>query len=74
MMRPSLDQFFMAFAEVAALMSTCLHRQEGVVAVQGKRIIDTGHNGVPSGLPHYDQGGGSVASLCVRLWSKYDGK
>lgn len=57
MMRPSLDQYFMAFAEVAALMSTCLHRQEGAVAVQGKRIIATGYNGAPSGLPHCDQVG-----------------
>lgn len=56
-MRPSLDQYFMAFAEVAALMSTCLHRQEGAVAVQGKRIIATGYNGAPSGLPHCDQVG-----------------
>ncbi len=50
--RPSLDQYFMAFATVASLMSTCQHRKEGAVAVQGKRIIATGYNGAPVGLPH----------------------
>jgi dCMP deaminase len=61
--RPSLDQYFMAFATVASLMSTCQHRKEGAVAVQGKRIIATGYNGAPVGLPHCDMVGCSRDGL-----------
>lgn len=55
--RPSWDQYFMGSAEVASLMSTCLHRHEGAVAVIGKRIIATGYNGAPAGLAHCDEAG-----------------
>ena len=55
--RPSLDQYFMAFATIASLRSTCLHRREGAVAVQGKRIIATGYNGAPTALAHCDVAG-----------------
>jgi len=55
--RPSLDQYFMAFATIASLRSTCLHRREGAVAVQGKRIIATGYNGAPAALAHCDVAG-----------------
>lgn len=59
--RINLDTYFMEFARIAAKRSTCLRRQEGAIAVQDTRIIATGFNGAPSGLPHCSDIG------CTRL-------
>jgi dCMP deaminase len=55
--RPSKDEYFMAIAEAAAKMATCPRRQVGSVAV-GKhgKILATGYNGVPRGVPHCNEG------------------
>ncbi len=50
--RPSWDEYFMAIADLAATRSTCLRRQVGAVIVKDKRILSTGYNGAPRGLPH----------------------
>ncbi len=50
--RPSLDEYFMEIAKVVAKRSTCLRRKVGAVIVKDKRILTTGYNGAPSGLPH----------------------
>ena len=50
--RPDWDRYFMEIAEVVAKRSTCLRRQIGAVIVKDKRILATGYNGSPSGLPH----------------------
>lgn len=42
----------MEIAHVVARRSTCLRRQIGAVIVREKRILATGYNGAPSGLPH----------------------
>jgi len=42
----------MAIAQLLALRSTCLRNQIGAVIAKQGRIISTGYNGVPSGLPH----------------------
>lgn len=42
----------MEIAHVVARRSTCLRRQIGAVIVRDKRILATGYNGAPSGLPH----------------------
>ena len=55
--RINLDTYFMEFARIAAKRSTCLRRQEGAIAVQDTRIIATGFNGAPSGLPHCSDSG-----------------
>ena len=47
----------MRIAQVAAGRSTCLRRQVGAVLVLEKRILATGYNGAPSGLPHCDEVG-----------------
>ncbi|MDO8683143.1 MAG: cytidine/deoxycytidylate deaminase family protein [Armatimonadota bacterium] len=52
MSRPDWDQYFMEIAEVVAKRSTCLRRQIGAVIVRDRRILATGYNGAPSGLPH----------------------
>ncbi|NLA58707.1 MAG: cytidine deaminase [Firmicutes bacterium] len=50
--RPSWDQYFMEIAHLVAKRSTCRRRQVGAVLVRNKRILATGYNGAPSGLPH----------------------
>ena len=50
--RLSWDEYFMKMAHLVARRSTCLRRQVGAVLVKDKRIIATGYNGAPKGLPH----------------------
>lgn len=51
--RPSWDEYFMMMAkDVVASRATCPRRQVGAVLVRDKRIITTGYNGSPSGMPH----------------------
>ncbi len=42
----------MEIAAVVAGRSTCLRRKVGAVLVKEKRLLTTGYNGAPSGLPH----------------------
>jgi len=42
----------MAIAKLASSRSTCLRRQVGAVIVKDKKILATGYNGAPQGLPH----------------------
>jgi len=55
--RPSWDEYFMRIAMEVAKRSTCLRRQVGAVVVLDKRILATGYNGAPSGLPHCSEVG-----------------
>lgn len=50
--RPSWDEYFMEVASVVAMRSTCIRRNIGALIVKDKRILATGYNGAPSGLPH----------------------
>lgn len=45
------DGRFMEMAAVAAGWSSCLRRKVGAVIVRDKRILTTGYNGAPAGLP-----------------------
>lgn len=56
-MRPSWDQYFMEMAMVTAKRSTCLRRQVGAVIVRDNRLLSSGYNGVPKGLPHCSEVG-----------------
>ena len=47
----------MEIASVVAKRSTCLRQHVGAVIVKDKRILATGYNGAPSGLPHCDEVG-----------------
>lgn len=49
--RPDWDHYFMAVARVTAMRSNCDRKLVGAVLVADKRIIATGYNGAPSGLP-----------------------
>ena len=67
MARPSWDEYFMELAQVVAKRSTCNRRSVGTVLVRDKRILTTGYNGSPSGLPHCtDVGCLIVDGHCVR--------
>ena len=50
--RPSWDAYFLEMAHVVARRSTCLRRHVGALLVREKRILATGYNGAPAGLPH----------------------
>jgi dCMP deaminase len=66
-MRPEWDIYFMKIAHVVALRSTCDRALVGTVMVLEKRILTTGFNGSPAGLPHCDEAGHlMVDGHCVR--------
>ncbi len=58
--RPDLDTYFMEIAFTVAKRSTCRHRQVGALLVRDKRILATGYNGAPAGLPH------CIDTVCAR--------
>ncbi len=55
--RVSWDEYFIAFAHLAASRSTCLRRKVGAVIVRDKHIISTGYNGAPKGVRHCSETG-----------------
>ena len=55
--RPDWDTYFMKICRVVAERSTCLRRQVGALLVANRRILATGYNGAPQGLPHCAQVG-----------------
>jgi len=57
----------MAVAKIISTRSTCDRLQSGAVLVLNKRIISTGYNGSPPGLPHCNDGGHMMEEgHCVR--------
>jgi len=50
--RISWPEYFMSIAVLVAERSTCLRRKVGAVAIRNSRILATGYNGAPSGIPH----------------------
>ncbi len=50
--RPGWDHYFFDITKLVATRSTCLRREVGAVIVKDKRILATGYNGAPTGLPH----------------------
>ncbi len=59
--RPSWDEYFMEIAHIVKKRSTCLRRKVGAVLVKDRRILATGYNGAPKGLPHCAEVG------CMRI-------
>jgi len=55
--RPSWDEYFMMIAEDVSRRSTCLRRKVGAILVVRRRILATGYNGAPSGVPHCSETG-----------------
>ena len=61
--RPSRDQVCMDAAFLYAQRGTCSRAQVGAVIAKDGRIIVTGYNGAPSGLPHCDHGTNEVPTV-----------
>lgn len=59
--RPSIDEYFAGFADLASSRSTCIRRQVGAVLVRDKHILATGYNGAPAGIEH------CTPETCLRL-------
>ena len=52
MTRPKKTTVFHAIAAQFALLSTCERGHVGCVIVKDSRIISSGYNGAPAGMPH----------------------
>lgn len=52
MQRMPWPEYFMSITYLVSDRSTCLRRRVGAVAVKDKRILATGYNGAPAGVPH----------------------
>ncbi len=63
--RPSWDEYFINITREVAKRATCLRGKIGVAIVKDKRIIATGYNGSPRGLPHCTEVG-------CRIWKTID--
>ncbi len=55
--RPSWDTYFIQIAHLVKTRATCPRRSVGAVIVRDRRILATGYNGAPRGLPHCPEGG-----------------
>ena len=65
--RPTWDEYFIGVATVVATRSTCDRAQVGCVIVKDRRILTTGYNGSPAGLPHCTEVGHLIVnSHCIR--------
>lgn len=68
--RPSWDEYWMGFAREASRRGTCDRAYVGAVVVRDNRLLTTGYNGAPRGLPHCSGPGGvghdMRAGHCVR--------
>jgi dCMP deaminase len=50
----------MGITDLVSRRSTCLRRSVGALLVKDKRILATGYNGPPAGLPHCEELGGCL--------------
>lgn len=65
--RPSWDEYFMAIVQIISTRGTCDRLYAGSVLTKENRIIATGYNGAPAGLPHCDDVGHLLEEgHCVR--------
>lgn len=57
-LRPSLDETYLAMAQVLAKRAACTRRQVGALVVDKEgRIVASGYNGAPAGETHCTDGG-----------------
>ena len=65
--RPPWDNYFMGITFQVAKRGTCDRARVGAIIVKDRRILTTGYNGSPAGLPHCDEIGHlMVSGHCVR--------
>lgn len=65
--RPGWDEYFMLVARVVALRASCDRKQVGAVLVRDHRILTTGYNGAPSGLPSCEEAGHELMEINGRM-------
>ncbi len=66
--RPSWDEYFMSLAQVVKTRGNCIRQKVGAVVEKDRRIIATGYNGTPQGIPNCFEGG------CDRCRAREDGQ
>lgn len=68
MTRPSLDEWFLSLAAVAAQRSTCLRAQVGCAIARGNRLLALGYGGSPANDSHCLDVGCEIGDTggCVR--------
>ena len=60
-MRPSWDKYFLDIAKVVSSRSECIRAKHGAVIVSiDKRILSTGYNNPPAGLPGCEELGSCI--------------
>ena len=74
--RPSWDEYFLKLVEVVGTRGTCDRVCVGAILIKDKRILATGYNGAPVGLPSCDEIGheihtiqgedGTLSKHCIR--------
>lgn len=70
--RPSWHEYFMGICNLVAGRSTCTRRKVGAVLVKEKRILCSGYNGAPAGVPHCRETGCLRAQLNVPSGEKHE--
>lgn len=65
--RPSWDDYFMGITFQVAQRGTCDRAYVGAIIVKDRRILTTGYNGAPAGLPHCNEIGHlMIGGHCLR--------
>jgi len=49
--RPSWDEYFLQISDLVASRATCPRLKVGAILVKDRKIISTGYNGAPKGIP-----------------------
>ena len=57
MPRPDAHVYFMGIALAVRTRADCTGNRVGAVVVKDRRIVSTGYNGTPSGMPNCSEGG-----------------
>lgn len=57
MNKPSWQSYYMNIAQAVSKRSNCIKRQIGAVIVIHNRVVSTGYNGTPRGVPDCADGG-----------------
>ncbi len=70
--RPSWHEYFMGITELVASRATCLRRKVGAILVKDKRILCSGYNGAPAGVPHCRETGCLREKLNVPSGEKHE--
>ena len=55
--RPGTHEYFMGIALAVRARADCTGNRVGAVVVQDRRIVSTGYNGTPEGMPNCSEGG-----------------